>query len=148
MSEPGAVSLESLVADHRILVCVGSGGVGKTTTSVNLGYLASRYGWRTLLWDLDPQGAATYCFRVKPKQTGGVRGLLKDTERLRAQIRETDYEGLDVLRARFALRNLDIALSELKKPAARLTALVAPLADSYDLILFDCPPGITLSVEP
>ena len=53
------------------------GGVGKTTTAVNLAYLAARDGYQTLLWDLDPQGAASFYFRVKPKLKGGARRLLK-----------------------------------------------------------------------
>ena len=52
------------------------GGVGKTTAAVNLAYEASRRGTRVLLWDLDPQGAATYMFRVKPRVKGGGRGLV------------------------------------------------------------------------
>ena len=47
------------------------GGVGKTSAAVNLSYLASLEGLRTLLWDLDPQGGSTYLFRVKPKVRGG-----------------------------------------------------------------------------
>ena len=51
------------------------GGVGKTSAAVNLAYLAAKRGARTLLWDLDPQGASTYLFRVKPKVRGGGRKL-------------------------------------------------------------------------
>jgi len=50
------------------------GGVGKTSTAVNMAYLAAKDGYRTLLWDLDPQGAASFCFRVKPKLKGGGSG--------------------------------------------------------------------------
>ena len=53
------------------------GGVGKTSAAVNLAYLAARDGPRTLLWDLDPQGAATYLFRVKPKVRGGGAKLVR-----------------------------------------------------------------------
>ena len=52
------------------------GGVGKTSTAVNLAYLAAREGRRTLVWDLDPQAAATYLFRVRPRVKGGGRGLV------------------------------------------------------------------------
>ena len=52
------------------------GGVGKTSAAVNLAVLAAREGARTLLWDLDPQGASTYLFRVKPKIKGGGRKLV------------------------------------------------------------------------
>lgn len=54
MSEPGAVSLESLVADHRILVCVGSGGVGKTTTAASLGLWGALHGRRSIVLTIDP----------------------------------------------------------------------------------------------
>jgi chromosome partitioning protein len=53
------------------------GGVGKTSAAVNLAYLASRAGAPTLLWDLDPQGASTYLFRVRPKVRGGGRNLVR-----------------------------------------------------------------------
>ena len=52
------------------------GGVGKTTTAVNLAYLAAEAGLRTVLWDLDPQGAASFMFRVKPRVKGGGRALI------------------------------------------------------------------------
>src|ERR1700721_1854934 len=53
------------------------GGVGKTSAAVNLAYLASQAGHPTLIWDLDPQAASTYLFRVRPKVEGGGRGLLR-----------------------------------------------------------------------
>jgi len=52
------------------------GGVGKTSTAVNLAYLSAREGRRTLLWDLDPQAAATYLFRVRPRVKGGGHALV------------------------------------------------------------------------
>jgi len=58
------------------------GGVGKTSAAVNLAYLSARGGARTLLWDLDPQGASTYLFRVKPKVKGGGRKLVRAKRRV------------------------------------------------------------------
>ena len=53
------------------------GGVGKTATAVNLSYLAAQTGEQTLICDLDPQGSATYYFRVKPKLKSGAKGFIK-----------------------------------------------------------------------
>src|SRR5947199_2640277 len=77
------------------------GGVGKTSAAVNLAYLAARDGAATLLWDLDPQGASTYLFRVKPKVKGGTRRLVKGRSDTAARIKGTDYERLDLLPADF-----------------------------------------------
>ena len=55
------------------------GGVGKTSAAVNLAWLAADAGSRTLLWDLDPQGAASYLLRIKPKVKGGARKLVDQT---------------------------------------------------------------------
>ena len=52
------------------------GGVGKTASTVNLAWLAASEGARTLVWDLDPQGAASFYFRIKPKVKSGARGLI------------------------------------------------------------------------
>jgi cellulose biosynthesis protein BcsQ len=62
----------------RVLACYNlKGGVGKTTAAVNLGYAAASSGRRVLLWDMDPQAAATFLFRIKPRVSGGGKGLLK-----------------------------------------------------------------------
>ena len=53
------------------------GGVGKTSAAVNVAALAAREGLRTVLWDLDPQGAATFLFRVEPKVKGGGSKLIR-----------------------------------------------------------------------
>ena len=55
------------------------GGVGKTSAAVNLAHLAASSGDNVLLWDLDPQGAATYFFRVRPKVKGGGQALVDGT---------------------------------------------------------------------
>ena len=58
------------------------GGVGKTSTAVNLAHLAAESGYNVLLWDLDPQGAATYMFRVRPKVKGGGQALVDENRAL------------------------------------------------------------------
>ena len=85
------------------------GGVGKTSAAVNLAHLAARSGYNVLLWDLDPQGAATYLFRVRPKVKGGSRALVEGTRTLDDAIKATDFDGLDLLPADFSYRNMDRA---------------------------------------
>jgi chromosome partitioning protein len=123
------------------------GGVGKTSTAVNMAYLAARDGYRVLLWDLDPQAAASFLFRVRPRVKGGGKALIKGTRPVDDAIKGTDFDGLDLLPADFTYRNLDLILDGAKKPARRLASLLAPLRDEYDLIVLDCPPSISLLSE-
>ena len=88
------------------------GGVGKTTAAVNLAAEAARTGARVLLWDLDPQGAATFFVRVKPRLKGGAERLVSERGELTAHVRATDIAGVDVLPADFSLRHLDIHLDD------------------------------------
>src|SRR5690606_29375646 len=80
------------------------GGVGKTSTAVNLAYLAARDGYRTLLWDLDPQGSATLMLEAKPRARGGLRGLLRSRKSLDDAICDTAYDNLAIIPAEFADR--------------------------------------------
>jgi len=123
------------------------GGVGKTSAAVNLAYLAARDGARTLLWDLDPQGASTYLFRVKAKVKGGGRKLVRGKSEVDALIKGTDHERLDLLPADFSYRHMDLALDSTKRPTRRLARVLAPLADEYDYVFLDCPPSISLVSE-
>jgi chromosome partitioning protein len=123
------------------------GGVGKTSAAVNLAYLAARDGARTLLWDLDPQGASTYLLRVKPKVKGGGRKLVRGKSDVDALIKGTDHERLDLLPADFSYRHMDLALDSTKRPTRRLARVLAPLDGEYDYVFLDCPPSISLVSE-
>ena len=123
------------------------GGVGKTTTAVNLAFEAARAGVRVLVWDLDPQGAATFLFRVRPKVRGGSKRLVGADGELASHIRGSDLSPVHVLPADFSLRNLDVHLERSKRPTERLAALLDPLRDHYDLAILDCPPSISLASE-
>lgn len=123
------------------------GGVGKTSAAVNLAYSAVGDGARTLLWDLDPQGSATYLFRVRPKVKGGGRALLAGRRGLDDVIKATDYEGLDLVPADFRYRTMDLDLDDHKKPTRQLRRLVGSVADEYDVVILDCPPSVSLVSE-
>ena len=123
------------------------GGVGKTATAVNLSYLAAQEGLRILLWDLDPQAAASYLFRIRPRVKGGGKALIRGSREIDAAVKGTDFGGLDLLPADFTYRNLDLVLDATKKPTRRLAQLLAPLAADYDMVFLDCPPGISLLSE-
>ena len=123
------------------------GGVGKTSAAVNLAHLAARGGYNVLLWDLDPQGAASYLFRVRPKVKGGSRALVAGTRSLDEAIKATDFEGLDLLPADFRYRNMDLQLDDMKRPTRRIHQLLRPLDDEYDVVFLDCPPSISLLSE-
>jgi chromosome partitioning protein len=123
------------------------GGVGKTSAAVNLGALAARDGLRTVLWDLDPQAAASYLFRVEPKVKGGGKQLIKGRREPLAVMKGTDVEGLDLLPADFSYRHLDIQLDKRKKPLEGLARVLAQLEGGYDLAILDCAPSISLVSE-
>jgi cellulose biosynthesis protein BcsQ len=123
------------------------GGVGKTASAVNLAYLSALGGARTLVWDLDPQGAATFYFRVKPKVKGGGKRLIEGKRKLDPRIRGTDYERLDILPADFSYRHLDLFLDGAKKPRKVLRRLLKPFAGEYDHVFLDCAPSISLVSE-
>ena len=101
------------------------GGVGKTTSAVNLSYLSATSGARTLLWDLDPQGGATFLFRVRPKVKGGGEALVSGKRDLHDAVKASDFDNLDLLPSDFSYRNLDLLLDALPAVIARLRSEVA-----------------------
>lgn len=132
----------------KTLACYNiKGGVGKTATAINIAYLASQSGIRTLVWDLDPQAAATYYFRIKPKIKKGKEGQLLSKKTLFNAIKGTDYEMLDLIPADFSFRNIDLLLEDNDKPERKIRKLLKAASSDYDLVILDCPPSISLLSE-
>ena len=125
------------------------GGVGKTTTAVNLAYLCAASGRQTLLWDLDPQGAATYILGIDPNEHEFVsaKKLLAGKCELPELIVETGYANLDLLPSNLSYRKFDIHLNARKRPTERLLKISRALRETYDVLFLDCPPGISLLSE-
>ena len=123
------------------------GGVGKTAAAVNLSYLAARNGTKTLICDLDPQGSATYYFRVKPKLKAGPKGFVKGAKGVYKSVKGTDFENLDILPADFSLRKLDVLYSRFGNSKKRLKLMLYPFACEYRLIILDCPVTIGILAE-
>jgi chromosome partitioning protein len=123
------------------------GGVGKTAAAVNLAHAAATSGVRTLLWDLDPQGATSFYLRALPRLPGGVDAILDRSLDLMRFVQPSEFENLFLLPADFSYRHLDLALEEGGKPRKMLGKRLRPLASEFDVVLLDCPPSVSLVSE-
>jgi len=123
------------------------GGVGKTAAAVNVAHAAALSGVRTLLVDLDPQGAASFYLRIPARLKGGARSLLRRGGDLGALVRPTEFDNLAILPADFSYRHLDLELERRKKPGRRLADRLATLSERFDLVLLDCAPSVSLVSE-
>ncbi len=123
------------------------GGVGKTAAVVNLSYLAAQEGARTLIWDLDPQGAASFYFRISVAHKKSGKRLIGQKTTLDDMIKGTDFDNLDLIASDMSYRHMDLYLDALKKPLNRIKKLLNPLQEEYDYVFLDCPPSISLVSE-
>ena len=120
------------------------GGVGKTAATVNIAYLAAEKGYKTLIWDLDPQGASSYFFDVAPQMKNESRKLVTAELGLKSAVIPTPYENLSIVPSDLSARQADIALDHEKQSRKRIAAQLNTIKKDFDLVLLDCPPGISL----
>jgi chromosome partitioning protein len=121
------------------------GGVGKTTTSVNLAAGLARRGQRVLLVDLDPQGnASSGLGQPRSELTMGVLDLLLEYRDAESVLTPTSVEGLDLLPATTELVGAEVELVDAPRREHRLRRGLQPLRDRYDWMIIDCPPSLGL----
>ncbi len=123
------------------------GGVGKTASCVNFAYLAALEGYKTLLWDIDPQGATSFYYKVKPRQKVAIRDLVGKDAELAGSIMGTEYENLDIIPADITAKALDVMVEEMKQSKKRLSTVLKQLKNEYDFVFIDCPPGLSSLAE-
>lgn len=121
------------------------GGVGKTTTVINLGAYLGYYGQRILLVDIDPQANATSCLGIdKNTVKTGIYEVLIGSEQPLGQILHNPRFKLSILPSSPALAGAEIELIDLPKRETRLREIIEKIRDRYDYILIDCPPSLGL----
>ncbi|MDR2788674.1 MAG: AAA family ATPase, partial [Candidatus Accumulibacter sp.] len=133
------------MAETRILAVTNQkGGVGKTTTAVNLSACLAELGRRVLMVDLDPQGnATTGCGIVKREALPTVYQILIGRSSFEAARLRTEF-GFDVLPANRELAGAEVELIEIEGREFRLRDALSPVLGDYDFILIDCPPALNM----
>lgn len=123
------------------------GGVGKTAATINLAFLSAQQGFKTLIWDLDPQGSSSFYLGAQASVKNESKKILSNEFELMHAIQATPYENLDVVPADLSARHADVLLHEMKQSRKKIASLLAPLQKKYDVIFLDSPPGISLLHE-
>lgn len=140
MKQPGDPRQATVIA-----VANQKGGVGKTTTAVNLAGELARRGWRVLLIDCDPQGNATTSLGVDKRElTSTTYEALMDASEATQAIRATQRSGFDLVPASEHLAGAMIELANLEQREWRMRQLIEQVGAGYDLVLIDCPPSLGL----
>lgn len=129
-----------------IAIANQKGGVGKTTTAVNLAACVATHGTRVLMIDMDPQANATSGLGLEKTPGGSVYAALLGQETLDSRILKTDYENLDIVPSEVDLCGAEMELSGRADHLVQLRNLIAPVKETerYDLIIIDCGPSLNV----
>ncbi len=129
----------------KIIACYSNkGGVGKTATSVNLAHAFAESGHKTLLCDLDAQGASSFYFRLKPSKKLEGDAFFTEEKALLKSIKASDFDNLDVIPANMSFKDFDVFLSSMKKPDSQLRKALKRVKKEYDVVVLDCPPTLSM----
>ena len=127
-----------------ISIATQQGGVGKTTTAVNLSACIAQKGKKVLLIDIDPQGNATSGLGVEAHEDESIYNVLVEDLEISKTIHKTMLKKLDVCPANINLAGAEIELVSMVSRETRLKEAVESIRDDYDYILIDCPPSLGL----
>ncbi len=143
---PVPAALPSHGPARVIAMCNQKGGVGKTTTTINLAAALAEYGRRVLIVDFDPQGAASVGLGISPHELDRtVYNLLMERDAdIHEVIRETAIPGLDLLPANIDLSAAEVQLVGEVARESVLSRVLRPVLDDYDVVLVDCQPSLGL----
>ena len=145
LPEPPLSAVKPMELPRVIAIANQKGGVGKTTTTVNLGAALAELGFRVLVLDLDPQGNATTGLGLNPRDVeGSVYDVLLSDATLNDIIEPTNLKNLFVAPATIDLAGAEIELVPVMSRELRLKKAIDAVRDDYDIVMIDCPPSLGL----